>query len=112
MEQISKLVVDVDLMKREIPFVLFPFIGQQDFVWLGRTADTEHFFATASAHLREGGVFTYLTNEIDTLSRAHQRLLFRHFRKIEIEVVGPLAITDASRDDLWGSSMVVVAATK
>ena len=72
----------------------------------------EHFFATAASHLREGGVFTYLTNEIDSLSRAHQRLLFRHFRKVEIEVVGPLEITPESRDDLWGSSMVVVAAIR
>ncbi len=72
----------------------------------------EHFFATAASHLREGGVFTYLTNEIDTLSREHQRLLFRHFRKVELEVVGPLEISRDSRDDLWGSSMVVVAATR
>jgi guanidinoacetate N-methyltransferase len=72
----------------------------------------EHFFATAANHLRAGGVFTYLTNEIDSLSRAHQRLLMQHFRKIEIEVVGPLTITADSRDDLWGSSMVVVAAIR
>jgi guanidinoacetate N-methyltransferase len=72
----------------------------------------EHFFATAAGCLRPGGVFTYLTNEIDSLSRAHQRLLFRHFRKVELEVVGPLQIGRDSRDDLWGQSMVVVAAIK
>jgi len=94
-------------------FHTYPLNAEEMLEYVARSVTfAEHFFATASAHLREGGVFTYLTNEIDTLSRAHQRLLFRHFRKIEIEVVGPLAITDASRDDLWGSSMVVVAATK
>jgi guanidinoacetate N-methyltransferase len=72
----------------------------------------EHFFATAASHLRTGGVFTYLTNEVDSLSRAHQRLLFRHFRSIEVEVVGPLSIPADSRDDLWGNSMVVVAAIR
>ncbi|NIP94473.1 MAG: class I SAM-dependent methyltransferase, partial [Akkermansiaceae bacterium] len=39
----------------------------------------EHFFDTAAAHLRPGGVFTYLTNEIDSLSRAHQRALLKRF---------------------------------
>jgi guanidinoacetate N-methyltransferase len=72
----------------------------------------EHFFETAATSLRSGGVFTYLTNEIDSLSRAHQRLLFRHFRKVELEVVGPLELSPDSRDDLWGRSMVVVGAIK
>ena len=29
----------------------------------------EHFFSTATIHLREGGIFTYLTHEIDSFSR-------------------------------------------
>ncbi len=78
----------------------------------GSVTFAEHFFSTAATHLREGGVFTYLTNEIDSLSRAHQRLLLRHFGKVEIEVVGPLNMPPNSRDDLWGSSMVVVGAIK
>jgi guanidinoacetate N-methyltransferase len=94
-------------------FHTYPLNADEMLEYVSRSVTfAEHFFATASSHLRDGGVFTYLTNEIDTLSRAHQRLLFQHFRKIEIEIVGPLAITHDSRDDLWGSSMVVVAATK
>lgn len=72
----------------------------------------EGFFPTAAAHLRAGGVFTYLTNEIDSLSRAHQRLVFRHFRRMTLEVVGPLDLPADSRDDLWGDSMVVIGAVK
>src|SRR5262249_28806720 len=33
----------------------------------------EHFFPIASRHLHPGGAFTYLTHEIDSLSRRHQR---------------------------------------
>lgn len=94
-------------------FHTYPLNADEMLEYVARSVTfAEHFFTTAAAHLRDGGVFTYLTNEIDTLSRAHQRLLFRHFRKVEIEVVGPLDITHDSRDDLWGSSMVVVAAVK
>ena len=41
----------------------------------------EHFFEPASQKLRSGGVLSYLTNENDSLSRAHQRSLLRHFRQ-------------------------------
>lgn len=70
-----------------------------------------HFFPTASAHLREGGIFTYLTNEIDSFSRAHQRLLFQYFKKIELEVVH-FDIPEDVRDAWWSDSMVVVRAIK
>lgn len=72
----------------------------------------EHFFPTAAAHLRPGGIFTYLTNEVDSLSRAHQRLLFRYFTAFTLEVVGALDIPDDSQDALWGDSMVVIKAVK
>lgn len=72
----------------------------------------EHFFPTASAHLRSGGVFTYLTNEADSLSRAHQRLVFEYFRRMSLEVVGPLSPPQDSNDVLWGDSMVVIGAVK
>ena len=72
----------------------------------------EHFFPTAAGHLRDGGAFTYLTNEVDSLSRAHQRLLLRHFRAFTLSLVSPLAIPEDSRDDLWGDSMVVVRAIR
>jgi guanidinoacetate N-methyltransferase len=72
----------------------------------------ESFFPTAAEHLRRDGVFTYLTNEGDSLSRAHQRLLFRHFREFALRRVSPLALPEDSRDDLWGDSMVVIRAVK
>jgi guanidinoacetate N-methyltransferase len=94
-------------------FHTYPLNEEELLAYVSRSVTfAEHFFATAASHLREGGVFTYLTNEIDSLSRAHQRLLFQHFRRVELEVVGPLEIARDSRDDLWGASMVVVAATR
>jgi guanidinoacetate N-methyltransferase len=71
----------------------------------------EHFFETASAHLVEGGVFTYLTNEIDSLSRAHQRALFKVFSRFEANVVG-LDLPHDVADTWWSNSMVVVKAIK
>lgn len=70
-----------------------------------------HFFPTAAAHLNEGGVFTYLTNEIDSMSRAHQRLLFTYFTSIELEVV-EFKIPENVKDAWWASSMVVIKAIK
>ena len=70
-----------------------------------------HFFPTASAHLRDGGIFTYLTNEIDSFSRAHQRLLFNYFTKIELEVV-EFEIPENVKDAWWSNSMVVIKAIK
>ncbi len=46
----------------------------------------EHAFGAMAAHLRDGGVFTYLTTEIDSLGRGHQRSLLRHFRSISMHV--------------------------
>ena len=94
-------------------FHTYPLNADEMLEYVARSVTfAEHFFETAASHLRDGGVFTYLTNEIDSLSRAHQRLIFRHFRKVELQVVGPLDISRDSRDDLWGASMVVVAATR
>ena len=70
-----------------------------------------HFFPVAAAHLRTGGVFTYLSNEIDTLSRAHQRLLFEHFSSIRMERVS-LSLPPDVRDAWWADGMVVVEAMK
>ena len=46
-----------------------------------------HFFETAAAHLRPGGVFTYYSNEINSMSRGHQRALLEHFSKVSISNV-------------------------
>src|SRR5215218_7972123 len=69
------------------------------------------FFPVAAAHLRPGGVFTYLTNEIDTLGRAHQRLLFEHFSGVRLRRV-PLTLPTDVRDAWWADSMVVIEAVK
>lgn len=76
------------------------------------TTFADHFFAHAASHLGDGGVFTYLSNEIDSLSRAHQRSLLRHFRRIEMHIVDDLELPDDVRDSWWSDSMVVVGAVK
>ena len=70
----------------------------------------EHFFPHAAEHLRPGGVFTYLSNETDSLSRGHQRRLLRHFRSYRVRVI-PLQLPDDVQDAWWADSMAVVEAT-
>lgn len=72
----------------------------------------EHFFDHAVSLLRPGGVFTYLTNEIDSLSRAHQRALFTRFSKFSLSLVKDLDIPDDTRDSHWVNQMVVIEAIK
>ncbi len=71
----------------------------------------DNFFPVAAEHLWEGGSFTYLTNEIDSLSRTHQRMLFEHFRELRLRVV-PLSIPEDVRDAWWADSMVVIEAVR
>ncbi len=70
----------------------------------------ESFFPVAAKHLKAGGIFTYFTNEMDSLSRAHQRALFHHFSQISLQPVTDLAIPDDVKDTWWIDQMVVVAA--
>jgi guanidinoacetate N-methyltransferase len=72
----------------------------------------EHFFEHASLHLRKGGIFTYLSNEIDSLSRHHQRILFKHFDSIQMSVVKDLDLPEEVKDQWWADSMVIVKAVK
>ena len=69
------------------------------------------FFATAARALRPGGVFTYYSNEIDSLSREHQRLLLRHFRRFSVSVVDGLQ-PPPDCQYWWAESMVVVKAVR
>ncbi|NER13682.1 class I SAM-dependent methyltransferase [Leptobacterium flavescens] len=71
----------------------------------------EHFFPHASAHLKPGGSFTYFSNEIDSLSREHQRLLLKHFSSFQIQVVS-LQMPEDVKDTWWANSIVVVKAIK
>lgn len=76
------------------------------------TTFAEHFFPHAASLLRDGGAFTYLSNEIDSLSRTHQRALFRYFKSITTSVVTGLRLPTNVEDAWWSDSMAVVKATK
>jgi guanidinoacetate N-methyltransferase len=69
------------------------------------------FFPVAARVLRPGGVFTYFTDEIDSLSRPHQRFLLRHFERIEIAVVRDLKPPPGCRY-WWADSMAVVSSIR
>lgn len=71
----------------------------------------EHFVPHGAAHLRPGGVLTYYTNEVDSLSREHQRILLRHFDTVEVGVVEGL-LPPADCTYWWATSMAVMAAVK
>jgi guanidinoacetate N-methyltransferase len=71
----------------------------------------EDFFPVAARVLRPGGIFTWYTNEIDTLSRRHQRLIQKYFRSFEVAVCRPLYPPEDCH--YWfADSMVVVKAVK
>ena len=77
----------------------------------GRATFAEHFFETAAKHLRPGGVFTYFSNEIDSLGRGHQRALFKHFSSFSLKTID-LELPDDINDTWWADSMVIVKAVK
>ena len=93
-------------------FHAFP-LNENEFVEyiLKSVTFAEHAFPTMAAHLNSGGVFTYLTTEINSLSRRHQRLLFQHFSSITLKVV-PLSIPEDTHDTWWAPKMVVIKAVK
>src|SRR5262249_53468177 len=45
------------------------------------------FFDVAARHLAPGGVFTYFTGELDSLSREHQRLVLQRFSSVTISII-------------------------
>ncbi len=71
-----------------------------------------HFLSAAHQHLKPGGSLTYLTNEFDSLSRAHQRALFNYFSQFSLSMVSNLDIPETTRDALWIKQMLVIKATK
>lgn len=72
----------------------------------------EHFFKPASDMLKPGGVLTYLTNENDSISRAHQRSLLQHFSSFSISLLDKLEIPEDTRDSCWLPQMVMIKAVK
>jgi amino acid adenylation domain-containing protein len=95
-----------------ILFDTYP-MSEQEFneVAIGSITFAEPFIPVAASLLREGGVFTYYTNEIDSFSRRHQRLLLRHFRSLTLSVVRGLA-PPPDCHYWWADSMAVVKAVK
>jgi guanidinoacetate N-methyltransferase len=77
----------------------------------GSVTFAANFFPFAADHLRRGGAFTYLSNEMDSLGREHQRMLLAHFSSIRIERVA-LTLPPDVRDAWWSDSMVVVEAIR
>lgn len=69
------------------------------------------FFATASRHLRRGGTFSYFSNEIDSVSRRHQRAIFEHFSSATFSVCRSIAPPPECQI-WWANSIVVAAAIK
>jgi guanidinoacetate N-methyltransferase len=78
---------------------------------VGDSTFAAHFFPHAATHLRPGGVFTYYSNEIDSLGRRHQRQLLEHFRSFSVEVVRDLQPPDDCHY-WWSDSMAVVRAVR
>lgn len=72
----------------------------------------EHFFPTAAAHLKPGGIFTYFTGEMDSFSRAHQRLVLRYFREFTLRPVKDLPIPADVTDTWWLDSIMAIKAVK
>ncbi|MCB0275466.1 MAG: amino acid adenylation domain-containing protein [Calditrichaeota bacterium] len=93
-------------------FHAFP-LNEAEFVEyvLNSSTFAEHFFPHAATVLRPGGVFTYLSTEIDSLSRRHQRALFQHFSSLTLSVL-PVRIPENTVDTWWANSMVIVKAVK
>ncbi len=93
-------------------FHAFPLNEQEFFEYILKSVTfAEHFFPVAAKLLKSGGVFTYLTTEIDSLSRRHQRSLFQYFSSLVLSVE-PLCIPDDTKDFWWANSMVVIKAVK
>jgi amino acid adenylation domain-containing protein len=71
----------------------------------------EDFFPVAARVLRKGGIFTWYTNEINSLSRRHQRLILKYFSSFTVTVVRNLLPPEDCH--YWfADSMVVVKAIK
>ncbi|MGJ8639256.1 MAG: amino acid adenylation domain-containing protein [Opitutaceae bacterium] len=70
-----------------------------------------HSFPSMARHLKEGGVFTYFTGEIDSMSRRHQRKLLEHFSEITFKVID-LETPEDTKDAWWSKTIAVVKVVK
>lgn len=70
----------------------------------------EPFFEVAARHLAPGGVFSYYSNEMDSLARPHQRALLRHFDGFRAECLTDLPLPENVKDAWWIDQMIIVSA--
>ena len=84
---------------------------EQERFYVNDTTFAAHFFEAAANHLRSGGLFTYYSNEIDSLGREHQRRLLEHFTSISVEVIRPLN-PPSDCHYWWADSIVLTRAYK
>ncbi|MFN0122949.1 MAG: class I SAM-dependent methyltransferase [Blastocatellia bacterium] len=87
------------------------FVSEPDSVEVESTTGVGSFLPLVIPHLREGGAMTYFTREIDSLSRPHQRMLFKYFRSVEMKKISDLVPPDDC-NYWWADSMMVVRAIK
>ena len=77
---------------------------------INSTTYAERFIQSAPKLLRPGGVLSYYTNEIDSFSRRHQRLVLQNFASLSLRVVPLRPPRDCNY--WWADTMVAVHATK
>ena len=70
----------------------------------------EPFFEVAAKYLAPGGVFSYYSNEMDSLARPHQRALLKHFESFRVECLGDLPLPADVKDAWWIDQMIVISA--
>lgn len=75
----------------------------------GSITFAEHFFSHAAQHLKPGGKFTYFSNEVDSLSREHQRRLLHYFSSFSVSIV-PLQMPEDVKDTWWANTMAIITA--
>lgn len=89
-------------------------LNDSDFVEQVAKSSTfaEHFFPHAARHLRPEGTFVYLTMEMDSIGRGHQRALLNLFSSVSISLLDGLEIPADTHDSHWVSRMLMVEAKK
>ena len=106
---------DCDFDGRQFDAVLFHAYPLDETEFFEHIVDSttyaEHAIPAMAALLRKGGRFTYLSNEVDSLSRAHQRLLFRHFSTVTTRII-ELDIPEDTADAWWAPQMVIIEAVR
>jgi predicted O-methyltransferase YrrM len=86
-------------------------ITEDEFLAVVKTPFPIDFLEAAPALLRPGGVLTHYTNEIDSLSRWHQRVLLRGFTSFTVSVVDGLE-PPPDCNYWWAPTMALVVATR